>query len=392
MKKIINICNLYILIWCLYFLHWYATGQVPILEGLSNVFLGINMLISLYSTLAVIRKYPMNSLMKVILLVLAVFIVYGLLYIMGGDVIFFGGKRINPGTYLVAPLRTFLPIITFFFFTKLGLLTEEVIRWWMIPFILLSVYCFYAAQFVRYGEEAEDLFTNGTGYLFASLFPFVYFFRSRAIYQYLIIGIIIFFAVLAVKRGALLVTFVCLLYFVYEKMRFSKMSKRIGTLVLLTIVLLSVWYVSRDTLLNSDAFQRRVEDTLEGNDSNRSNLRHIQLTAYSSGTLFQLLFGFGADGSLRISPNYAHNDWIEVLVDQGLFGFIIYFSFWATFFITWRRSKRNRQVYNILGMIFLSGLIRTAFSMWYSNSNMFVSLPFGYCLALISSHQNYKTE
>ena len=393
MKKIFNICNLYIFICCLYFFHWYATGQVPILERLANMFLGINWAISLYATIVVMSRYRVNRLMKSMLVVVAVFIIYGLFSIIRGEVIVFSGViTINNGTYLIAPLRTFLPVFTFYLFTKMGLLTENVIQWWVAPFIVLCIFCFYAAQFVRYGEAMDDLFTNGAGYLFAALFPFVYFFRNKPIIQYALVGGILFFAVLALKRGAILVALVCFLYFFFDKMKNTKRSRLLWTTILITVVLVSVWNLSKGTLLSSDSFQDRVEQTIEGNDSNRSNLRHIQLSAYANGSIIQLLFGFGADGSLKISPNYAHNDWIEVLVDQGLFGFFIYFIFWLTFFFTWRRSKWDLLVFNILGMLFLSGMLRTFFSMWYSNSNMFVSLPLGYCLALMTSRQIEKPE
>ena len=392
MKKDFNICNLYIFIWCLYFFHWYATGQVPIIEQLANVLLGINMMISIYATMVVISRYTINRLMRAMLAVVAVFVIYGLVSLVRGEEIVFSGvKTINNGTYLVAPLRTFLPVFTFFLFTKMGLLTEKVIRLWIIPFILLSVYCFYAAQFVRYGEEMEDLFTNGTGYLFAALFPFVYYFREKPLWQYVLIAIILFFSVLALKRGAILVTAVCFLFFIREKVKYAKKGK-LWSLLLIVAVVFGVWYFSRDTLLSSDAFQNRIEQTLEGNDSNRSNLRRIQLNAYSNGDLVQILFGFGADGSLKISPNYAHNDWIEILVDQGLFGFTIFFCFWLVFYTTWRKCKKDSLPYNILGMIFLAAMIRTVFSMWYSNSNMFVSMPLGYCLALLTNKRKTIIE
>lgn len=393
MKKVFNICNLYIFIWCLYFFHWYATGQVLILESLANVFLGVNMLISVYATMVVLTRYSVNRLMRAMLAVVVVFIIYGLISLIRGEtIVFSGGGTINNGTYLIAPLRTFLPVFTFFLFAKMGLLTEKVIRIWTIPFVILSIYCFYAAQFVRYGEEMEDLFTNGTGYLFAALFPFVYFFREKSLWQYVLIAIILFFAMLALKRGAILVTVVCFFYFIHSKLKYAKKNNKILSLLLLVAVIFFVWYLSRDTLLNSDRFQDRVEQTLEGNDSNRSNLHRIQLNAYSNGDLVQILFGFGADGTLKISPNYAHNDWIEILVDQGLFGFTIYFCFWLVFYTTWRKCKKDSLPYNILGMIFLAAMIRTVFSMWYSNSNMFVSMPLGYCLALLTNKRKTIIE
>lgn len=362
------------------------------IESLANVFLGINLVISLYTTLLVFRKQT-TRLFKVMGLLLFLFVLYGLISFLSNDPLIVNGEEINKGTYIIGPLRTFLPIYTFFLFAKLGMLTEKSIRIWFFPFLAISIYCFFSASMVLYGQKEDDLITNNTGYLFAGLFPFVYFFRRKKIIQYAIIAILILFSLFAMKRGAFLVVAVCLLYYLYGQTRNVKMSTKFTTIVLILITLAGVWIFSNEKLKSSDRFQNRVEQTIEGNDSNRGNLHKIQLDNFvNRGDIVTFLFGFGADGTLKISPNYAHNDWIEVLVDQGILGLSIFLYFWIVFFKTWRRSKKIPWAYNIIGMIFISSLIRTVFSMWYSNTNMFVAIPLGYCLALLYRGYNLQSN
>lgn len=392
MRKYFNICNIYILIWCLYFFHWYATGVIPVLESLSNVFLGVNLFISIVATFLVFKERT-NRLFNIMGVLVVLFVVYGLISLLSSETIRLGGERLNKGTYMIGPLRTFLPIYTFFLFAKLGYLNEKVIRLWFIPFLMISIYCYSTADIVRYGEVLDDLFTNNTGYLFASLFPFVCFFREKPIIQYAIIAVLFFFSLMALKRGAFLIVIICFLFFIYSQTKSVRLGSKVASLILVALVLYGVWFISSERISRSERFHSRIEQTLEGNDSNRGNLHSIQLEYFlNHGDISTVLFGFGADGTLNIASDYAHNDWIEMLVDQGFLGVSIFFYFWVVFFSTWRKSVKNPLAYNIIGMIFISGLIRTVFSMWCSNSNIFVSLPLGYCLALMSDQLTAKTK
>ena len=55
-REYLNICNLYILIWCIYNFHWYATFEFPVVERFSNVLLAINLGISFWGAIMVNRQ------------------------------------------------------------------------------------------------------------------------------------------------------------------------------------------------------------------------------------------------------------------------------------------------------------------------------------------------
>ena len=54
--------------------------------------------------------------------------------------------------------------------------------------------------------------------------------------------------------------------------------------------------------------------------------------------------------------------------------------------------KKMPLEYRVMEMVIISGLIRTYFSMWYNNSNMFITLPIGYCLAQLSLNEEKEEE
>ena len=101
-----------------------------------------------------------------------------------------------------------------------------------------------------------------------------------------------------------------------------------------------------------------------------------------------MLFGYGADGSLKVGVNYAHNDWLEVLIDMGLVGFVAYLVFWISLILQWKRLKYNRLMYAILGGAIVVMLPRSMFSMLFSNLEVSISMLMSYVLALSWQKQN----
>lgn len=380
MKKIFNICNLYILLWLLYNFHWNDVGNLfPLLDALSNVFLGFNLLISAYCTFKVLTHYPINYFFKSMNVLLVMFIVYGLISIAFGSDI----KGIDKGAYLIGALRTFLPIYTCFLFTKLGYITEESIRIWVWIFLAESILIYFSFRVVLDVGGTYDLRTNNRGYLFATLLPFIYFFRNKTLLQYLLLLVLLFFSVQSIKRGAILIVSLGTIYLFWYKLSNVKTSRKI---LVLSALVLFVWIGSTfiEGLYNeSTVFQDRVEATRQGDTSRRDVIAKGLMDKYTNADAFHMLFGFGADGTVRTGV-YAHNDWLEMLFNQGPMGLLVFFFFWLNWFLLWRRqAAKNSEMAFLIGILFICNFPKTFFSMWYSAANIFVTLPLGYCLANI---------
>ena len=388
--SIFNICNFYILIWCLYMFHWYITGIVPVLETYANVFLGIGMIISVVAFIKVLGDGRMPILLRSLIPLIVTFTLYGMISVISDEAIYirFGGNtRINNGSYMIAALRTFLPIFTFFLFTKMGYVNEKMMKMWFFVFAAIASFSFVSQSVVSYGYQVEGLFTNNSGYLFVALIPFVCLWHNKPIVQNVLLVILMIMIIASLKRGAILSAMVGVIFIITHNDREKKKLLSIIKIILLAIGVIVVAIVSYDLYQGSEVFQERIEATLAGSDSNRSVLREEQLSVFfNKGNLSIYLFGFGADGTLKISENYAHDDWREMLVDQGFVGLFFYLLFWIIFYKTWRKSKKTSKIiFNIMGLLFIMGLIKTIFSMWYSTATIFTTLPIGYCLAKMNN-------
>ena len=199
-----------------------------------------------------------------------------------------------------------------------------------------------------------------------------------------------FFTVLSIKRGAILVSSLAFIYMLLFALKNSSPSKKIATLVLFIALVGYGSIVIERMYENSVVFQHRVEHTLEGRTSGRDEIAENLLNIYLNSNILHLLFGYGADGTLKVG-NYAHNDWLEMLFDQGVLGFVAYFIFWISVFRLWRREMIKKSDLGLfIGLIFICSFTKTLFSMWYSMANIFITMPLGYCLAQIYGQGHRK--
>ena len=82
-----------------------------------------------------------------------------------------------------------------------------------------------------------------------------------------------------------------------------------------------------DIMMQNDYFQTRLTSTLEGNSSGRDEIYSHIWNVFNNSNMFHYLFGYGAQGSFIMTAKFAHSDWLELLINQGLLGFIIYINY-----------------------------------------------------------------
>ena len=298
------------------------------------------------------------------------------------------GTAIKSGSYLIGPLRSFLPIYTFYLFAQMGYLNEKIVRMWFPVFLVTSIHFFYYGLYMMRGGSFDELLTNNNGYLFYTLFPYVFLF-NRSWIQYSIAVILSLLTFMSLKRGAILATGICLVYFLYFKLRHFKRRTIVGASLLIMAFLYFGYRLMVRIYNDSATLQLRFEQTAEGNDSGRSRIKDNLMEIYTTqSSVFDFIFGYGGDATLRYGENYAHNDWIEMLFNTGLIGLFIYTLLWYHYYKLWRFSKKNLLAYMILGMMFLSQFVKSNFSMWYSDLPVFTVMLLGFCLAKVYSPQS----
>lgn len=376
--KRINRCDLFILIWALYYLQ-----GVLYSPGIINRILQLIIIIwAFIECLNVLHTKLRSPILKSLLFLLSMYIIYGSWIILFGDNITLkGGRAPSDYIYLQNSLNSLLPIFLFYRYTKLNLLTHRRIITYTYIFVLVAVLSFYKLQNNSILMTGRDEITNNIGYLFVSLIPFVYFFYKRSITQYILLGFLLLFIFMSMKRGAILIGTLSTIIFLYTNFKNTNLKKKF-VLILLTsfFLIIGVNYLKK-MLETSDYFVSRIEDTMEGNTSNRDILYGRLIDAFNEETnILNILFGHGANATIGIAGNYAHQDWLETLTNNGIIGCLILFMFYAGIFTTAikQRNKFQTSMFYSFITLFLIVFSKSIFSMSIQDMCIYETLLLGY--------------
>lgn len=392
-KKYMNFCNLFIGLYCIYL--FLKAREASSLTGI--LLLSIVIISCGYFTYVQFRiKQPL--MLKWLSILFYMFTFYGFIHILFDQYITDSfGIEIHSTDYIKKIGASLLPVYPMFVFARRGELRPNIIYSWIPIFILVTIYSFF--QFynllldkaIMAGSSAVE-FTNNTGYVFVTLLPLLFLRPKKAILQYVGIGICVIFIVAGVKRGAILIGALSIIYFVLSTIRLTNKRKRFRIIVTLMIAVIVAGYYIADFISTSDYFSYRLYNTLEGNMSGRDEIYGGIWNVYINSGVFPLLFGNGADSSIRFTGLLAHNDWLEILINQGVLGIIIFICYNAALFKTWRKYRKNPDIGLCLSGLFIVLSLKTFFSMSYTEYSLYICIAFGYCASYISKGQRKKSN
>lgn len=386
MKKYIP--NIYITFWLVYFLQGVLYSQGGFVSQSVLVFL---LLSSLYSCVYAFFHYALPRPLKILFALVVIWTIYGIIPILFGT----GDLSINvaPFEYLKNIYMSLLPVFSFYVFTKKGWLTEDMLKRWLVFFIIVAISSFYKNEralimsATERGSKAEE-FTNGAGYIVLSILPLLPLFWQKPILQYVMMGVCMLYVLLGYKRGAIIAGALCSIWMVYASFKSerninSKTSRRRNTRLVLTLLIIMGAVATVQYLMStSDYFTFRLQSTLNGYTSERDDLYGFFSHYYLHETnLFEFLFGLGANGTLKIYSNVAHNDWLEIAIDNGFFVLVLYVIYWTSLIKAFWGSDRKEMSSMILGMFIIIYFLRTFFSFSYSDIPMYSSCALGFALA-----------
>ena len=266
---------------------------------------------------------------------------------------------------------------------------------WGFIFLISAVVSYFKTQqeqlevLVEMGSTADEI-TNNSGYLFLSCLPLLVLYRAKPLLQFATLAFVMAFIVMGMKRGAIIIGVVAFVYFIFQTIKNSKGKYRFLFIVLsvaLCVGAVSFFIYQMD---NSDYMMKRIEDTREGNSSHRDDLyMHFWDYFRYTATTLHFLIGRGANGTLEIYYNYAHNDWLELAVNQGLLGVAIYLLYWRCLYRTWKRAT-NRDARTILFITFWIFFPKTLCSMSYGDMTYINTSVLGFALANVNSFNPKK--
>lgn len=390
MGRIFNISTIYFILIVLLKL------QDVVYEGgnsLSKGIIGLFVLFSVFYTIYTNIHFKLPPYFKWLNILLVVFSLYGFLHILRTpvDYIWAINKETPSYTYILYILISILPIYVFYLATIKGELSTSKIQWWTIIVLIISILKYVTYYLNKSNLIGTDEITNNNGYLFIGVIPLLLFFDKKPILQYALLAICMIFILLSMKRGAILVAGFCLIPFVLSQWKSSSQLKRVAlSAIVLIFIIGGIFFISH-LLQTSDYFIQRIEATKAGDSSMRGEL-YLQLLSYliNDESTINLVFGGGANYTLQVADNFAHNDWLEILINQGIFGVIIYIIYWVQF---WKSQKSciNIPELNIprAGLIicFFASFITTFFSMSYSSLPLGLTMAIGICFGQITRHQ-----
>ncbi len=267
-------------------------------------------------------------------------------------------------------------------------LKEEQFKITCMFVVFASLLSYYSIRSIMFLENENSY---GGGSLILYLLPIgLFFFRNKKPLYIVVWCMSIFILTLtSIKRGDILCAMVSIIvYFGY--IQYKKKGISIKSVLAIGFVIATLSVVLFQYMESSDLMQARAQETLEGNTSGRDYLIKKCLDYYSKASTVEQIFGGGFTTTWRAAGNMAHNDWVELLVDEGLISVLIYFSIYVSLFRVIYRHSMPFDIKAILYSIYSIMVISSLISMLiFSNTTILLFMMMGYIFRRYIRERNY---
>lgn len=345
-----------------------ACFAIFILYGVYSMI--IKQSVTLDSTLN--RFWLVFALMLIITIIVSPYYVYGVRYEAIGRV-----NTLNQGKYSIAFALTYFS--GYLIGKKNKVLQNDFFYLAILIFITSVVHYFLAVFFEEEatGEENRG-FTNNASYFIATSLPFFPFIfkRSKAV-ALVLFTIATSLIVLGSKRGALVCTFVAFAFSIYYYVKRNPRHVSLNTKIIIGFVILLFVGFIINRYYSNEYLMRRMDKMEESGIGNREIAYRVLFNHWlNDDNPLTFLFGNGTSQAVTIWGNYAHMDWLELLIDNGLFGVIIYASI---YFRSFKYVYDNEFPFHVKWCLYLCLIIwglKSCFSMGYNNFSTILMVYF----------------
>lgn len=391
----LNRCDAFLSLWVVYYLQGilYPEGGI-----ISIGILAINLLVSIYYAVKVIDMPDKPIYIRGLTWLVIMFSIYGFwLILTNGSMIHYqSGVSKTSYEYIKAIYISLLPIYPFYHFTVEGYLTEERMKRWIFIFFISCTLSFYKKrqevlqQFLELGISRDEI-TNNSGYLFLSLFPSMLLLRRTPFLMLSGVIYICAFMIMGMKRGAILIGVFVVAYFIYETLRYTSSDEKWKVYIIVLAAIVCIVILAIHQMHTSDYAIQRIEETKEGRSSGRDEIYSFFWDYFvHKADIIHYLFGRGAYGTLEINRDMAHNDWLEIAINQGVLGIAIFGFYWRNFYRTWKECV-NPIARQIIFLVLFIFFMRTFFSQSYDAMSFVVTSALGYALGICNTFE-YQEE
>ena len=330
---------------------------------------GILLIYLLFGIYCFVKAFSNRATLSCVMIWSAFFLMQGLCFLISPKEVV--GMK-NEAIGRVATFNQFKEIATFmltlligYYYSYRNKTSEKYIFWFGIIFFLSSIVQYYyslSQLMMKYGEET----TNNAGYTMLTVVPYLpIVFKRKRILGIIMAVVIVAFVMWSAKRGALMCLAGAALFALFYYLKTHKV--RLKTILGITLLLLLVGYFVYQQYLDNEYLQSRMEATMEGKSSNR-DVAYSQLFNHwlNETNPFLFLFGNGTAQTITVWGNYGHNDWLELLIDNGLVGALVYFAMFVatiSYIRKARLSKLNKlSAYLCVLILFMQSCFSMGFS------------------------------
>ncbi|MBO5234011.1 MAG: O-antigen ligase family protein [Prevotella sp.] len=246
----------------------------------------------------------------------------------------------------------------------------------------------YAINFMRVLRLVLlENYRGGGPYLFLMFLPFVMLFTKKAIKITFVI-LIMLCIVSSMKRGAILAGLLSIIVYYFVSTLQSKNSNPIFKIIGISAVVLFViiFFLAFDAFTGGTIIERFANISEDGG-SNRDLVYEIVILMILESDFTEILFGHGWNTVIYYSPLglSAHNDYLEILFDCGIFAFFLFCTFIVLLFHTAKKLIQQKShlapafAANIVIIIINTMVSHIYLYTWYISA---LALFWGYCIGI----------
>ena len=356
------------------------------LRGLiSQIIFLVLMAISFYAFFVVNLYYKTGPYLKWLNIILLVITVYGVILIIGGYTFHksrYISNVVNNYTYLQRIYISVMPIYAFYYFTIKRQINSNNLNKIFFVLLICCILMFYQNYFVKTDISGKEEITNNKGFAFVPLIMMLYLVKLKDIWKYLLLVVIFGYILMAMKRGAILAGSVMLVIYLAHHLKVKTKSQLFSVLSLSVVAIYIVYRWIMSLYANSEYFQTRLSRTLSGDASGRQEIYSNYFNYYIDRTsLLEFFLGHGGNGTVLLFNQYAHNDWLEFAINQGMMGVMLYFVYWSLFVWEWKYYRGYKEYKQALGGLIIAYFLIALYSMSFGNMPIAATLCIGFILA-----------
>ncbi len=366
MSKIIQYTILFLVIPLYTAQGWLFESGSIVSQGLVLIWL----LVDVYYTVVFISSREKTSISKPLLLFWAMIV---LSWLLSPKEIHAYGWEIKTSGDLKNITIVLLSYFPFRYWLRYGYLRKKTLVLFLLFMTFASVMAFVT---LIKKFDVEYSIINNTGYYFAMLVPLLGIMMNRK-YTIAIFMVLLYFCIASAKRGAVFCIAIGIALFFYFSIISASKKHHYSTMVLAIVLFIIVGFFSYDIYMANDFLQYRMNKTLVENDTGgRDVIFSSLMNFYQDSNIINILFGHGLDKTVEVAGNFAHMDWLELLVDNGLLGAFLYLSL---FYSMIKYYKKNRMIIGkdvafIFTSTFSCWLLKSFVSMGYTHFFSFIFL------------------